>query len=79
MVVVASGGLSHTLIDEALDHRVINALKANDLADLGALPSASLVAGTSEIRNWIVTAAAVDRPATAVEYVPLYRVPTGVG
>jgi hypothetical protein len=26
-----------------------------------------------------VTAAAADRPATVVEYIPLYRTPTGVG
>jgi 3-O-methylgallate 3,4-dioxygenase len=79
VAVVGSGGLSHTLIDEALDERVIKAIKANDLADLGTLPAATLVAGTSEIRNWIVTAAAADRPATVVEYIPLYRIATGVG
>src|SRR5262245_35761631 len=79
VLLVASGGLSHTLIDEALDHGVLNAMKSNDLAYLSAIPSSILVAGTSEIRNWIVTAAAVNRPATVVEYIPLYRIPTGVG
>jgi len=39
----------------------------------------ALVEGTSEIRNWIVTAAAADRPATIVDYPPLYRTPNGVG
>jgi hypothetical protein len=79
IAVVGSGGLSHTIIDEALDHGVIAAIKANDLGFLGALPAAQLTAGTSEIRNWIVTAAAADRPATIVDYVPCYRIPTGVG
>jgi aromatic ring-opening dioxygenase catalytic subunit (LigB family) len=79
IAVVGSGGLSHTIIDEAFDHGVIAAIKANDLGFLGALPAARLTAGTSEIRNWIVTAAAADRPATVVDYVPCYRIPTGVG
>jgi 3-O-methylgallate 3,4-dioxygenase len=79
VAVIGSGGLSHTIIDEALDHGVVAAIKANDLGFLGALPAARLTAGTSEIRNWIITAAAADRPATFVDYVPCYRIPTGVG
>lgn len=79
VVVLGSGGLSHTKIDEALDQRVLGAMKRNDVADLAAVPSSALVAGTSEIRNWIVTAAAAERPATVVDYVPCYRTPTGVG
>jgi hypothetical protein len=79
VAVVGSGGLSHTIIDEALDHGVIDAIKANDLDFLGALPAAQLIAGSSEIRNWIVTAAAANRSATVVDYVPCYRIPTGVG
>jgi 3-O-methylgallate 3,4-dioxygenase len=79
VALIGSGGLSHTIIDEALDHGVVAAIKANDLGFLGALPAARLTAGTSEIRNWIITAGAADRPATVVDYVPCYRIPTGVG
>jgi len=79
IAVIGSGGLSHTIIDEALDKGVINAIKANDLDHLAALPAAQLTAGSSEIRNWIVTAAAANRCATLVDYVPCYRIPTGVG
>jgi hypothetical protein len=79
IAVVGSGGLSHTIIDEALDLGVITAIKSNDLGSLGALTATQLTAGTSEIRNWIVTAAAANRPATVVDYVPCYRIPTGVG
>lgn len=79
IAVIGSGGLSHTIIDEALDKGVINAIKANDLDHLAALPAARLTAGSSEIRNWIVTAAAANRSATLVDYVPCYRIPTGVG
>ena len=38
-----------------------------------------VIEGSSEIRNWIVTAAAADRPATIIDYQPLYRTPNGVG
>jgi aromatic ring-opening dioxygenase LigB subunit len=79
VVVVASGGLSHTKIDVALDEDVLAALRSNDLDALALLEAAVLVEGTSEIRNWIVAAGALDRPAEVLEYQPLYRAPTGVG
>ena len=79
IAVIGSGGLSHTIIDEALDQGVINAIKANHLDHLAALPAKQLTAGSSEIRNWIVTAAVANRSATVVDYVPCYRIPTGVG
>ena len=79
VVIVASGGLSHTKIDEELDRQFIQALKQNDTDYMGAMPSSVLVEGTSEIRNWIVTAAAANREGTLVDYFPLYRTRTGVG
>jgi 3-O-methylgallate 3,4-dioxygenase len=78
-LIAASGGLSHTKIDEALDGSLIEALQKNDTAYLEGMSSAALVQGTSEIRNWIVTAAAADRAATIIEYAPLYRTDRGVG
>lgn len=79
VVVVGSGGLSHTKIDEGLDHSLIQALEKNYQGFLQKMESSVLVEGTSEIRNWIVTAAAADRPAKVIDYVPLYRTTTGVG
>lgn len=79
VAVLGSGGLSHTIIDENLDRNVLRALKENDTKFLGSLPSSVLVGGTSEIRNWIVTAAAADRAARLVDYVPCYRTSTGTG
>jgi len=79
VVIVASGGLSHTKIDESLDAGFIRALKGNDLNYMAAMHAADLVEGTSEIRNWIVTAAAADRQGTLLDYFPLYRTTTGVG
>jgi hypothetical protein len=79
VVVVGSGGLSHTKIDEALDANFIKALEANDRKFLQNMSASVLVEGTSEIRNWIVTAAAANRPARMIDYQPLYRTPNGVG
>jgi hypothetical protein len=79
VVIVGSGGLSHTKIDEQLDHNFIQAIQQNDIAAMGALPASVLVEGTSEIRNWIVAAAAADRNGTLIDYLPLYRTTTGVG
>lgn len=79
VVIVASGGLSHTKIDEKLDQEFIRALQQNDLSYMAAMPSAVLVEGTSEIRNWIATAAAANRHGTMLDYFPLYRTTTGVG
>ncbi|MEA2639692.1 MAG: hypothetical protein QOF51_1086 [Chloroflexota bacterium] len=79
VVIVGSGGLSHTKIDLNIDHGFVKALQTNDVAAMEALPSEELVDGTSEIRCWVVTAAAADRPVSMVEYQPLPRVPTGAG
>jgi hypothetical protein len=79
VAIVGSGGLSHTRLDEHLDHDFIRALELNDAAYLEAMSADTLVEGTSEIRNWIVTAAAADQPASVVEYAPLYRTTNGVG
>jgi 3-O-methylgallate 3,4-dioxygenase len=79
VVIIASGGLSHTKIDEKLDEGFINALRQNDLDYMAAMRASDLVEGTSEIRNWIVSAAAANRPGTMLNYFPLYRTNTGVG
>ena len=79
VVIVASGGLSHTKIDESLDHDFLTALQTNDTAYMAAMPSAIFREGTSEILNWIVIAGAANQPGNVIEYSPLYRTQTGVG
>jgi 3-O-methylgallate 3,4-dioxygenase len=80
VAVVASGGLSHFVVDEDLDRRVLSAISGNDATGLGSLSRAQLRSGTSEILNWIVAAAALDGlSATVVDYVPGYRSPAGTG
>jgi hypothetical protein len=80
VAIVASGGLSHFVIDEELDHQVINALQAKNVEAIYALPRKRLNSGTSEIRNWIVTAGAVEHlDMKLIDYVPCYRSPAGTG
>lgn len=72
--IVASGGMSHFRVEEDLDRAVIDAIKRKDIAYLGALKPYRLLAGSSEIRNWIVAAAAVPHlDVTWSAYIPGYR------
>ncbi|MEA3025660.1 MAG: hypothetical protein QOF91_945 [Alphaproteobacteria bacterium] len=80
--ILASGGLSHFLVDEDLDGKVVEAIRNRDSDALLSLPSKLLHSGSSEIRNWIcVAAAAKDLALDWISYVPGYRsrAMTGVG
>ena len=82
VAVFASGGLSHTVIEEELDHRIIDGLKHDDVAKLTDYPDARFRAGTSEIKNWIALAGAMSGTGLAlnmVDYVPCYRTEAGNG
>ena len=79
VVVMGSGGLSHIMIDEELDEAFMQALTEHDLDYMAAMDPAQLVAGTSEIRNWIATAASGTTGGTMIDYVPCYRTPRGIG
>jgi hypothetical protein len=79
---MASGGLSHQIVDEELDRIVADALVERNVDALCSLPRERLnrAPGTPEILNWITVAGAMD-PAgmTLVDYVPCYRSPAGTG
>ncbi len=80
VAVIASGGLSHFVVDEQLDRRVLSAIKGNDAGALGSLSRAQLRSGTSEILNWVAAAGALEGlTATVIDYVPGYRSPAGTG
>ena len=79
---LASGGLSHFVVEEEMDRAIIAALRGKDLDFLAGLDSRMLKAGSSEIRNWIVVgSAATDLELSWVSYTPAYRTPalTGTG
>jgi 3-O-methylgallate 3,4-dioxygenase len=78
--VLASGGLSHFLVDEELDRAILKALADKDRAFLQTLPRHKLHAGSSEILNWVAVAGAAEGiDLDWFEYVPGYRTPAGTG
>lgn len=80
--IIASGGLSHFKVEEQLDREFIEAMRNKDLDYLATLDPRQLKAGSSEIRNWIVVAAAAtELSLNWVSYTPAYRSPalTGTG
>jgi hypothetical protein len=82
VAVFASGGLSHFVIDEALDRKVLAAFAAHDSDTLIAIPEHLYQSGTSEIKNWIPVAAMMNdlnKKMTLVDYVPCYRSLAGTG
>ena len=78
--VIASGGLSHFVVDEDLDMTTIDAFRNRDADTLRNLPREKLNSGNSEIRNWIAAAGASEHlNARLLDYVPCYRSPAGTG
>ena len=74
--VMASGGLSHFIVDEAFDHAVIEALRRKDAAFFRNAPLTKLMSGSSEIRNWLCLAGTLgSMELDWVSYVPGYRTP----
>ncbi|HUZ77206.1 MAG TPA: hypothetical protein VMV93_06445 [Chloroflexota bacterium] len=72
--IMASGGLSHIVIDEPLDHQVIAGLQHKDKEALWALPRDKMRGGTSEILNWVAAAGALEElDMTLIDYIPGYR------
>jgi hypothetical protein len=81
VAIMATGGLSHFVIDEALDQMFIDALRSRDRARLTGIPRARLNGGNSELRNWIALAGSVEHldAVRLIDYVPCYRSIAGTG
>jgi hypothetical protein len=80
VVVVASGGLSHFVVDADLDQAVLGAIRDHDVDSLEKLPVQLLNSGTSEIRNWVTMSGASDGLTSRwTEYQPVYRTAAGTG
>ena len=78
--IIASGGLSHFLVDEDFDRAILKACAGKDAKFLQNLPRNKLHAGSSEILNWVGIAAACEHlDLNWFEYVPGYRTPAGTG
>jgi 3-O-methylgallate 3,4-dioxygenase len=88
VALVASGGLSHTIVDEELDRGIIAALKAKNPHGLTHWDESRFHwpgmdgFGTGETKSWITVAGAVqdtDLKMELVDYLPIYRTVAGSG
>jgi hypothetical protein len=80
VAIVASGGLSHFVVDEELDRRVLAALASRDVQVLRGLRRPELNSGSSKILNWVLATGALEGlEVMSSEYLPLYRTPAGTG
>ncbi|MBT6329559.1 MAG: hypothetical protein HOJ34_07220, partial [Kordiimonadaceae bacterium] len=68
--------------DETFDKKVNEGLKNLDMDILSSLPENYLTSGTSEIKNWITTAAILKGSGLKIDmfdYIPCYRSEAGTG
>jgi len=79
VVVMASGGLSHMVIDEQVDRDFLRAVEEHDIEYMATMDPDVLISGTSEIRNWIIVAATAHKGGNVIDYQPCYRNLAGVG
>jgi 3-O-methylgallate 3,4-dioxygenase len=76
VMAIASGGMTHFVVDEEFDREVIDAIRRSDENALAAIPENMFQAGTSEIKNWITVAGMMAEAGLKmhlVDYVPCYR------
>jgi Catalytic LigB subunit of aromatic ring-opening dioxygenase len=82
IVVFASGGLSHTVIDPEFDAVFLRALADRDLSQLAAYGEEYYQGGNSECKNWITAAGILSTTSLSmrvVGYQPLFRTAAGTG
>jgi 3-O-methylgallate 3,4-dioxygenase len=82
VAVLASGGLTHFVIDEQVDQLFFQALRDREISRIAALGESVFQDGTSEMKNWVPLAGAMADlgfEPTIVDYVPCYRSEAGTG
>lgn len=80
IAIIASGGLSHFVVDAELDRQVLEGFKPGQSSLLTKVPRGALNSGSSEILNWILMAGSIEHlQEDWVEYHPVYRTPAGTG
>lgn len=79
---VASGGVSHFVVDEEWDNKMLKAFQERDNDTLCNEPNIIFRSGTSETKNWITVAGMLDDgdlEMNLLDYVPCYRSEAGTG
>ncbi|MGE3246067.1 MAG: hypothetical protein AB7F96_09195 [Beijerinckiaceae bacterium] len=82
IAVGASGGMTHFVIDEEMDKRLVDAMLKGDWETITSEPDIHFRSGTSEIKNWIVHAGMMAETGMKMELldlVPCYRSEAGTG
>jgi hypothetical protein len=82
VALLGSGGLSHFVIDEDWDHRMLEAMRTGDYQVLVDEPDIIYRSGTSEVKNWLIMLGAIadcDFEMELIDYVPCYRSEAGTG
>lgn len=82
VAICASGGISHFVIDEEFDIRMLTAIKNRDTATIFAEPDSMFKSGTSETKNWITVAGILSETGlemNLIDYVPSCRTEAGTG
>ena len=82
VAVCASGGMSHFVVDEELDERLLTAIKTRNTRTIFAEPESTFRSGTSETKNWVTVAgilSGTDLNMSLIDYVPCYRSEAGTG
>lgn len=82
VAVAASGGISHFVVDEEFDTKILTAMKNRDTKTIFEVPDSYFRAGTSETKNWITVTGILSETnlkMQMVDYVPAYRSEGGTG
>jgi hypothetical protein len=82
VAIMASGGLTHFVIDEELDRKILAAMQDGNEKALEAIPESLFKVGTAEIKNWYPVISAMNQSKLKyhlVDYVPCYRSEAGTG
>jgi hypothetical protein len=82
VALVASGGLTHFVVDEEIDRVVMGSITASDLSTWMAVSEDVYEGNSGEIKNWIPVASAAIAAGMSVQqadYVPCYRTEAGTG
>jgi hypothetical protein len=80
--VIASGGLSHFVVDEEFDRDILAAMTRNDFEHLCGYSEGYYQAGSSEIKSWLAAGGAMSGAGLegrVVGYQALYRTAAGTG
>jgi 3-O-methylgallate 3,4-dioxygenase len=82
VALIASGGLTHFVIDEEVDRAIFDAMQSGSIEKVADLGEPIFQAGTSEVKNWVPVAGAMAQLGFKfhpVDYVPCYRSEAGTG